>query len=98
MRDVPALDAKPAGAPRGLPALNVYVSRAVPKPGAGGIAKMQQRVRIGAVNYLNTKPLIHNLAVLAPEAALELDTPSRLAVRLAKGELDVALIPVIEHM
>jgi chorismate dehydratase len=59
---------------------------------------MPERVRIGAVNYLNTKPLIHNLAALAPEAVLELDTPSRLAVRLAKGELDVALIPVIEHM
>jgi chorismate dehydratase len=58
---------------------------------------MADRVRIGAVNYLNTKPLIHNLAVQAPNAALELDTPSRLADRLAAGQLDVALIPVIEH-
>lgn len=54
-------------------------------------------VRVGAVNYLNTKPLIHDLAALAPEADLILDVPSRLADRLAAGELDVALIPVIEY-
>lgn len=59
---------------------------------------MQARVRIGAVNYLNTKPLIHNLESLAPHAVVELDTPSRLADRLAAGELDVALIPVVEHI
>jgi chorismate dehydratase len=58
---------------------------------------MADQVRIGAVNYLNTKPLIHNLAALAPDAILELDTPSRLADRLAAGQLDVALIPVVEH-
>ena len=38
---------------------------------------MQARVRIGAVNYLNTKPLIYNLESLAPLAIVELDTPSR---------------------
>lgn len=54
-------------------------------------------VRIGAVEYLNTKPLIHELESLAPEAELVLDLPSRLADRLARGELDVALIPVIEY-
>lgn len=59
---------------------------------------MQSPVRIGAVNYLNTKPLIHNLASLAPMADVTLDTPSRLADRLAACELDVALIPVVEHL
>ncbi len=54
-------------------------------------------IRIGAVNYLNTKPLIHDLAELAPEAELLLDVPSRLADLLAEGQLDVALIPVIEY-
>ncbi len=52
--------------------------------------------RIGAVSYLNTRPLIHNLKLLAPDARLVLDLPSRLADRLAAGELDVALIPSIE--
>ncbi len=55
------------------------------------------RVRVGAVNYLNTKPLIYDLEKLAPEADLVLDVPSRLADRLVAGELDVALIPVIEY-
>jgi len=54
-------------------------------------------IRIGAVNYLNTKPLIHGLEGLAPEAELLLDVPSRLADLLADGRLDVALIPVIEY-
>ena len=57
---------------------------------------MDNPVRIGAVNYLNTKPLICDLDLLAPDAELILDVPSRLAERLAVGELDVALIPVIE--
>jgi chorismate dehydratase len=58
---------------------------------------MDKPVRIGAVNYLNTKPLICDLEELAPEAELILDLPSRLADRLAAGSLDVALIPVIEY-
>jgi chorismate dehydratase len=58
---------------------------------------MDRPVRIGAVNYLNTKPLICDLDVLAPAAELVLDVPSRLADRLRDGELDVALIPVIEY-
>lgn len=53
-------------------------------------------IRVGAVNYLNTKPLIYGFEQLAPHAQLELDLPSRLADRLAAGELDVALIPSIE--
>jgi chorismate dehydratase len=58
---------------------------------------MTRPVRIGAVNYLNTKPLIYDLEELAPQAELVLDVPSRLADLLAEGQLDVALIPVIEY-
>jgi chorismate dehydratase len=58
---------------------------------------MDSPVRIGAVNYLNTKPLIQDLEELAPEAELILDVPSRLADLLAESRLDVALIPVIEY-
>ncbi len=53
-------------------------------------------IRVGAVNYLNTKPLIEDFRLFAPQAELFLDYPSRLADRLAAGELDVALIPVVE--
>ena len=58
---------------------------------------MGRPIRIGAVNYLNTKPLICDLELLAPEAELVLEVPSRLADLLAEGNLDVALIPVVEY-
>lgn len=65
-------------------------------PGERG-TNMTKPVRIGAVNYLNTKPLICDLEELAPAAELILDVPSRLADQLADASLDVALIPVIEY-
>lgn len=58
---------------------------------------MTETIRIGAVSYFNSKPLIHELETLAPNAELILDYPSRLADQMARGELDVALIPVIEY-
>jgi len=58
---------------------------------------MSSAIRIGAVNYLNTKPLIYDLQELAPNTELILDVPSRLADLLHDGDLDVALIPVIEY-
>lgn len=64
------------------------------------------RIRIGAVSYLNSKPLIEGLEPLLAdrggadgfEAELLLDYPSRLADQLAKGQLDVALIPSVEAL
>jgi chorismate dehydratase len=53
-------------------------------------------MRIGAVNYLNSKPLVHDLARFAPAAELRFDLPSRLADSLAADRLDVALIPSVE--
>src|SRR5262249_61491481 len=54
-------------------------------------------IRVGAVNYLNTKPLVHELEAIAPNVDLVLDVPSRLADDLRAGRLDVALIPAIEY-
>ena len=55
-------------------------------------------LRIGAVSYLNTKPLIRGLADrLGSRGRLTLDLPSRLAEDLRRGDLDVALIPSIEY-
>lgn len=51
----------------------------------------QGNERIGAVQYLNTRPLIYGLG-----DSLDFDLPSRLADRLAIDELDAALIPSIE--
>ena len=60
------------------------------------VMQSQTKIRIGAVNYLNTKPLVYGLAKLAPQAKVVLDLPSRLADGLAQGRFDVALIPSIE--
>ena len=55
-------------------------------------------VAVGAVSYLNSKPLIEGLdELLEGRATLRLDYPSRLADDLASGQLDIALIPSIEY-
>jgi len=55
-------------------------------------------LKIGAVSYLNTKPLIESLAErLGDDGVLSLDLPSRLAEELKEGNLDVALIPSVEY-
>jgi chorismate dehydratase len=55
-------------------------------------------IRIGAVSYLNARPLVFGLEAAAREGRFELlyDVPSRLADRLAAGELHLALIPALE--
>ena len=55
-------------------------------------------MKIGAVSYLNTKPLVHGLTRLLPDAQLSFDLPSRLADGLARCAIDVALIPSIEFL
>ena len=59
---------------------------------------MAATIRVGAVSYLNAKPLYYRLNEFAPQVALEMDLPSRLADRLAAGTLDVALIPSVEYL
>jgi chorismate dehydratase len=70
------------------------VKDSIPEPSK----KMNARpkLRVGAVNYLNTKPLVYGWERFAPHAELVMDYPSRLADDLASGRLDVALIPSIE--
>lgn len=54
-------------------------------------------LRIGAVSYLNTKPLIHSLRQrLEDRGELTLALPSVLADQLRAGQLDIALIPSVE--
>jgi len=50
--------------------------------------------RVGAVQYLNTKPLVYGLAARGIDVIYDL--PSRLADQLSARQLDVALIPSIE--
>lgn len=60
------------------------------------ISACRSRLKIGAVSYLNSKPLVEGLTEFCPEACLLLDVPSRLADDLAQRTLDVALIPSVE--
>ena len=54
-------------------------------------------IRVGAVNYLNSKPLVERLTEYAPNIELSFDLPSRLADRMTNDELDVGLIPIVEY-
>ncbi|RMG41688.1 MAG: hypothetical protein D6725_00935 [Planctomycetota bacterium] len=52
-------------------------------------------MRIGAVSYLNSKPLIEDLADLLVPDEMVLDYPSRLADGLGSGALAAALVPSV---
>jgi chorismate dehydratase len=54
-------------------------------------------LRVGAVSYLNTKPLIFGLQSLAPLLRVQVAPPAELALGLREGRLDVALVPVLEY-
>lgn len=56
----------------------------------------RSQLRIGAVSYLNSKPLVEFLPELCPDAEVFLEVPSKLADQLACENLEVALIPSIE--
>jgi chorismate dehydratase len=55
-----------------------------------------RRIKVGVVNYLNTKPLLYGLERPPINEKIELVAayPSRLAEMLIKNEIDVGLIPV----
>ncbi len=55
-----------------------------------------KKIRVGIVNYLNTKPLIYGLLRPPVNEQIELigAYPSKLARMLAEDEIDVGLIPV----
>lgn len=57
---------------------------------------MDRKIRIGAVSYLNTKPLIYGLPLHPVHTSIELveDYPARVAGMLLEGSIDVGLVPV----
>jgi chorismate dehydratase len=54
-------------------------------------------VRLGAVEYLNTKPLVYGLD-RNPRFDIRYDVPSRCAALLHDGAVDLGLIPSIEYL
>jgi chorismate dehydratase len=57
---------------------------------------LQRKIRVGAVSYLNTKPLIYGFehGMMQDEVDLKIDFPSKIASMLLADEIDVGLVPV----
>ena len=58
---------------------------------------MTAPVRLGAVSFVNARPLVHGLMEQRALFAVEFDLPSVCAARLHAGEVDLGLIPAIEY-
>ena len=56
-----------------------------------------KRVRIGAVGYLNARPLLYGLD-RSPRFSVRYDVPSECARLLHEGAIDIGLIPSIEYL
>jgi chorismate dehydratase len=54
------------------------------------------RVRLGAVGYLNARPLVYGLQA-SSQFELRFDVPSKCAELLHEGAIDLGLIPSIEY-
>lgn len=54
-------------------------------------------VRLGAVDYLNARPLVYGLE-MHHEFVLRFDPPSKCAALLHEGSIDVGMIPSIEYL
>ncbi len=54
-------------------------------------------IRLGAVDYLNARPLVYRLE-LQSDFALRFDVPSKCAALLHEGSIDVGMIPSIEFL
>lgn len=57
---------------------------------------MARPVRLGAVDYLNVRPLVHGLDA-DPAFDLRFDPPSHCASLLRSGEIDLGMIPAIAY-
>jgi chorismate dehydratase len=54
-------------------------------------------IRLGAVDYLNARPLVYGIEKRSDLFDLRFDPPSRCAVLLHEGSIDVGMIPAIEY-
>jgi chorismate dehydratase len=57
---------------------------------------LAQKIKVGAVSYLNTKPLIYGFeqGEMKDEVDLVIDYPSNIASMLVNDEIDIGLVPV----
>jgi len=57
---------------------------------------LEQKIRVGAVSYLNTKPLVYGFenGAMKEQIVLISDYPAKIAAMLLNDEIDIGLIPV----
>src|SRR6266545_2705605 len=55
-------------------------------------------IRLGAVSFLNTRPLVYGLDRQAERFSVRFDVPSRCAALLRENQVDLGLIPSIEYL
>ena len=57
---------------------------------------MDRKIRVGAVSYLNTKPLLYGIqnSPVIREISLTTEYPSKIADMLLSDEIDIGLVPV----
>lgn len=68
-----------------------------PTGSGGSRAARSHPIHLGAVDYLNARPLVHGLDRRSDLFTLRFDPPSRCAVLLHEGAIDVGMIPAIEY-
>src|SRR5688500_681507 len=54
-------------------------------------------IRLGAVSYLNTRPLVYDLERQTHRFTIRFDVPAKCAELLHAGDVDLGLIPSIEY-
>lgn len=62
----------------------------------GKNTQLAQKIKVGAVSYLNTKPLIYGFeqGMMKDEIDLVIDFPANIAELLINNQVDIGLIPV----
>ena len=57
---------------------------------------MEKKIKVGAVSYLNTKPLLYGIlrSKVMNNIILTMDYPSKVAQQLIDGSIDMGLVPV----
>ncbi len=55
-------------------------------------------IRLGAVEYLNARPLVYGLELRPDLFTVRFDVPSKCAALLHEGSIDVGMIPTIEYL
>lgn len=59
---------------------------------------MSRPVRLGAVSYLNVRPLVYGLDRRSDIVSLRFDVPAVCADLLARGEIDLGMVPSIAYL